>query len=385
LTQKQMSTELSGQRSDSLSGAADALLPWSAVVPAAALAVFLGRGLAPALPGMRSGIEIWITRIETGTSTVPALGAWLTQLTLLSTSWLCMHFSLLLLGQRTLQAPLRLLATVLGAALFAIVALANVAQGRLGHPWLVAGATSALLLAAVAALRALQHPTTRAAGIVLLGTALSGALQLGSRVLALQASSRARATDFMIARGCASAALVVTLGTLLFALYWLWANDRKRQLALTPLALLPAVLVIAAALAGAGEGGAWWQQVAARTLSELRTHPDPLVLVPVRDSIELFTLFVGVLMLTRANTPQAVSAVVGLALISRGNVDIPLCALLLGCAALLCLTLTVAAPRGGSSMGSKREQSRPADPAGPEPAQTTEPAAATKIGATGYP
>lgn len=381
-----MSSDLSAQRSpSSSSSAADTLLPWGAVVPAAALAVFVGRGLAPALPGSRSGIGDWITRIETGTTAVPALGAWLTQLTLLSASWLCMHFSLVLLGQRAVQAPLRFVVTLLGALLFAIVSLANVAQGRLGGTWLIAGACSALILTSLAASRALTRPMTRAAGLVLLGSAASGALQLGSRVLAVEASNRARAADFVVAQRCASAAFVMTAATLLFALYWLWTSDRKRQMALIPAAMLPAVLITFAALAGAGDAGAWWQQLAARTLSELRTHPDPLILVPLRDGTELCALFVGVLVLTRANTPIAVRAVVALALISRGNVDIPLCALLLGCAALLCLTLTSTAERAAPSESSKREQSRRADFANPPSDPAIDRGSTTKMAAAGYP
>jgi hypothetical protein len=381
-----MSSDLSAQRSpSSSSSAADTLLPWGAVVPTAALAVFLGRGLAPALPGSRSGIEAWITRIETGTAMVPALGAWLTQLTLLSLSWLCMHFSLLLLGQRSVPALLRFVVTLLGASLFAIVSLANVAQGQLGGSWLIAAAISALALAGLAASRALARPATRAAGLILLGIQLSGTLQLGSRILAVAASNRARAADFVMAQRCASAAFVLTAATLLFGLYWLWTSDRKRQSALIPLTVLPAVLITMMALTGTGEGGTWLQQLAARTLSELRTHPDPLVSVPLRDAIELCALFVGVLVLTRANKPSSMNAVVALALISRGNVDIPLCALLLGCAALLSLTVTSTEPRATHSNGTKREQPHRIDLSTPPPDQPLARAATTKMAAAGYP
>jgi hypothetical protein len=367
------------------SNAADTLLPWGAVVPAAALAVFLGRGLAPALPGSRAGIEAWITHIETGTTTVPALGAWLTQLTLLSTSWLSMHYSLLLLSRRGIPAPLRFVVTLLGALLFAIVSLANVAQGQLGGSWLIAAASSALLLASLAAARALRQPTTRAAGLILLGSAASGALQLGSRVLALEASNRARAADFVIAQRCASAAFVLTSATLAFALYWLWTSDRRRRGALLALAVVPAVLITSAALSGGGDAGTWWQQLAARTLSELRTHPDPLILVPLRDGIELCALFAGVVVLIRANTPHSLSAVVALALVSRGNVDIPLCALLLGCAALLCLTVTNFGERVTPNNGAKREQPRRTESAAVPADPSLHRASTLKTAAAGYP
>jgi hypothetical protein len=281
-----------------------------------------------------------------------------------------MHFSLMLLGQRGVPAPLRFALTLLGAQLFAIVSLANVAQGQLGSSWLIAAATSATLLAGLSAARALRQPSTRAAGLILLGSAASGALQLGSRVLAVEASNRARAADFVIAQHCASAAFVVTTATVVFALYWLWTSDRKRQIAGIAAAVLPALLITSAALSGGGETGTWWQQLAARTLSELRTHPDPLVLVPLRDGIELCALFAGVVVLTRTNTPSSIKAVVALALISRGNVDIPLCALLLGCAALVCLTFSSSAERIAPSDGTKREQLRRTDPL---PAQTDPP------------
>ncbi|HEX2881114.1 MAG TPA: hypothetical protein VHO25_16395, partial [Polyangiaceae bacterium] len=380
-----MSSDTPQRNPTSSSNAADALLPWGAVVPAAALAVFLGRGLAPALPGSRAGIEAWITHIETGTTTLPALGAWLTQLTLLSASWLSMHFSLVLLGQRSIPAPLRFVVTTLGALLFAIVSLANVAQGQLGGSWLIAAASSALLLATVAAARALRQPTTRATGLILLGSAASGALQLGSRVLALDASNRARAADFVIAQRCASAAFVLTTATLVFALYWLWTSDRKRQITLVALAVLPTGLITSAALSGGGEAGTWWQHLAARTLSELRTHPDPLILVPLRDGVELCALFAGVVVLARANTPTSVSAVAALALISRGNVDIPLCALLLGCAALLCLTVTNAGERVTANNGAKREQTRRAESTATPADPSLHRAPTLKMAAAGYP
>jgi hypothetical protein len=194
----------------------------------------------------------------------------------------------------------------------------------------------------------------------------------------------------MTARICASAAFALTAATVVFALYWVWTSNRKRQLALMPLAILPALLVTGAALAGGGEHGTWWQQLAARTLSELRTHPDPLILVPLRDGIELCALFVGVLVLTRSHTSTAVSAVVGLALISRANVDIPLCALLLGCAALLCLTLTSrnepsGDERAGPPKSAKKEQSLPAISAAESSQPTAEPAPTTKIATADYP
>jgi len=307
-----------------------------ALAVCASLAVLLGRGLAPALPGTRSGIEVWITRIETGSATVPSLAAFLAQLTLLWGGWLCMHLLLNALADRGISAVVRALMTLSGSLMFAIVALANVALAPLTETWLVGIAACAGTLGLLASILAFNRPSLRAAGIVLMIVSVSGLLHVVAGLLALRASSLAHASEFMTARILATLAFGVGALGLVFALYWVIHSGKRLALAL--FALMPPALLIYLSLLGTKDGANFFSLLAARTLNQLRTHPDPLVLPAVRDMVELSAFAVGLLVLSRPVTQAPVRVAVALALISQANIDVPLCALLFSCAALVLIS-----------------------------------------------
>lgn len=310
------------------------------LVVIAVLAALISRALGPALLGSRSGIDTWIMRLETGNETLPGLGAFLTQTTQLCAGWLCVHFVMRVLADSRGPLALRTLITFSGSLLFAIVALANVAVYPLDEPWLLTMAGCALLLSVIAAWQTARHPVSRATCIALLLVTLAAALHLISRSAALHASVQARAADFTLAQRWATAAFVTNCAATLFALYWLLHGRERRWQLLSLLGLLPGALVVWAASGAARPGASFLQVLSAGSLSQLRTHPDPLVLAPLRDLAELSGFAVALLVLTRPRTPSALRAAVGLALVSRASIDTPLCALLLACAALLAAAFT---------------------------------------------
>jgi hypothetical protein len=298
------------------------------------VAVLFGRGVAPALPGTRAGIDVWITRFETGSSNFPALAAWLTQLTLVSGVWLSGLLLQRIVSSKSGTSFARLVITLITPALLMLVGLLNVARDQLGGAWLLGMATSSVLLAATCAIEALRSETTRAAGLVLFLVCFAGLTNTVAKVLALTASTQARALDFTVAQVLATGGFALDAVATLVALGWFLVKPTRGRIIATAVLLASTLYLVFVAFKGTLDGP-WWQVLVARTLDELTTHPDPLVLLPIRNFFELLSFGTAVCVLLKPGALTIASAAIALMLTSRASIDMPLSALILATGALL--------------------------------------------------
>jgi len=286
----------------------------------------IGRALAPALPGSRAGIGLWIAIFDRS-------AAVLAQLTCVFGFLIVTRLLLSGLRERKLGITYRLLALPLAAASATLV----LASGREALPphFTLGVAASSAIVALASAAHALSSARTRAVGLVL-GLAGTAALVFAvARLMSINASERALASLFDTSRSIATFGFVLDIATMAIAALWL-ASRRWLRLAVT----LSVLLTIAALFAWNAARSttydqALWQVLLARTLDELVRHPAPLVPLFVRHAVEVLALMTaGALLLARPRALPLQTAL-ALTLMSRASTDIPLFALLLLVAALL--------------------------------------------------
>jgi hypothetical protein len=289
-------------------------------------ATLVARGLAPALPGSRSGITVWIERSD-------QLGAFLSQLLalygLLLGTWLVLATA----RARHLPGWYRTTAVPVAAAVMVFTALAT------GNPlrpwWTVWLGVGTALFAVAAAARALRRTETRAAGFVLGATALGALLDIVGRVVAVRASEQALAALFNLGRVIATASFTCKVTSLLLVALWLAAR-RWRSAAIVLVILLGGLVAVSVGVSHASEADAtWWMVLVSRALGGLMRHPAPLVAPAFRSMVELSLVVGAVAVLCARRPPRPLLASVALALVSRGATDVPLCAMLLTVAALM--------------------------------------------------
>jgi hypothetical protein len=294
-------------------------------------ATLVARGLAPALPGSRSGIAVWITLSD-------QVGAFLSQL--LALYGLLLGTWLLLATARARHLPrwYRMACTPMAAAVIIFTALAT---GNPLRPWWTAwlGVGTALLAVAAAA-RALGRSETRAAGFVLGAMALGALLDIASRLVALRASEQALSALFNLGRVIATASFTCKVTSLLLVALWLAAR-RWRSTALVLVFVLGGLVAVSVGVSHASDAdAAWWTVLVSRALGGLMRHPTPLVAPAFRSVVELSLIVGAVAVLLARRPPRPLLAIVALALVSRGSTDIPLCAMLLTVAALMAPLVT---------------------------------------------
>jgi hypothetical protein len=294
-------------------------------------ATLVARGLAPALPGSRSGIAVWIALSD-------QLGAFLSQLLafygLLLGTWLVLATA----RARHLPGWYRTASTPVAAAVIVFTALAT------GNPlrpwWTVWLGVGTALLAVAAAARALGRSETRAAGFVLGAMALGALLDIAGRLVALRASEQALSALFNLGRAIATASFTCKVTSLLLVALWLTAR-RWRTTALVLVIVLGGLVAVSLGVSHASEADAsWWTVLASRALAGLMRHPAPLVAPAFRSMVELSLVIGAVAVLLARRPPRPLLAIVALALASRGSTDIPLCAMLLTVAALMAALVT---------------------------------------------
>jgi hypothetical protein len=294
-------------------------------VPVIALAlVALVGGLAarllePALFGAATGIERWIktTKIVANLAspfvavggvafTLRAVGVTLTK-------------SSLGIAYRMLVIP----------AAIATSAVLMAAVARPVEPPLVSVlAVSAIVAAAMGAPIALSHPSTRAVGLVLALTALSGAFDFIGVRLSLWAVDRLSAAEFRVATALVTCgfALEVVLVTAAFACL---AYRRPWRTAVFTGATIALTLTVAWTVhLGNQPYAATGPIVVARAVSELLRPPAPFVPAAARLTLEMASLVAAVaaLVVARRSPP---AALIALCLLARGSLDVPIPALLL--------------------------------------------------------
>jgi hypothetical protein len=299
-------------------------MPIVALALLALLASLSGRLLAPALFGAASGIERWIqvTQITANlASPIVAVGG--------------VAFTLRAVGVTLTKSSLGIAYRMLVIpAAIATSAVLMAAVARVLDPPLVSVlAVSALVTAAMGVPIALARPSTRAVGMVLALTALSGAFDFAGVRMSLWAVDRLSALEFRIAAVLVTCgfALEVLLVAVAFACL---AYRRPIRTAIFTAATIVLTLVVAWTVhAGTQSYASTAPVVIARAVSELLRPPAPLVPPAVRLTLEMASLVavIASLVVARRSPP---AALIALCLLARGSLDVPLPALLLVVAAI---------------------------------------------------
>jgi hypothetical protein len=289
---------------------------------AALVATVVGRGAAPALPGSSAGIGPWITGLE-------QLAGFSTQFMAVMGVSTCVRLLL-----STLDSPsrgFRLVAILTTTTGLPVVISAS--SRHLSTGWLIAlvGLSAALGLAA--ARPALRTAQSRAAGLMLLLVTLGSLVSAFARVLALYASQELEAELFGLARGIATAGLLIDVLSVLLAALWVARRWRFGVGLMASLASLAALVVWLGAHSVELVDGQGWGLFIGRALAALTAHPDPLVETGFRYFVEIYAILVaGVSLWFRR--PLGVGETLCFALLARVSGDVPSCALMLMLAAL---------------------------------------------------
>lgn len=293
--------------------------PWIATL--AVVAVALGRGLSDALAGARSGIETWIHLSSLvsalATQLVAILAATETALLLASTLW-----------RRQLGHVYRLVVLPAGAAVVTLIALS--VRQRLDAELLVVTSLAAAAIATSATAQAVGRPSTRAAGLVIGASTAAGLFYLVARHGALAGGGLGYSdVPARWLRPAATAGFAMDVGATAAALVWLARGTRPR---VTLLCLcgagMVAFLLAWAAAHGAEPDAGLGAILASRFVTALTPHPAPLVADAVHGSFEVFALLAAAVMIWAPGRPQPLRVGLGLVLLARASLDIPLCALL---------------------------------------------------------
>lgn len=306
----------------------------------AALALVLGRGVAPALPGSQSGIARVIAIADKA-------AAFTGQVLMIAGLLLAVRILVLTVREPALPAAYKILGLASGGLVITIALGAARATLDPGPVMIMAlsGAVAALLAVPVL----VRPPRTRALGFVLALQGIASVVQLVARVLSMYASDQAITTLYQSARYLATAVFALDAASIVIALLWLCGSHSRRLLVLSGSLLLPALLVSWMALAGASDAAPMWQVVLSRMFGGMMRHPAPLLAPLLRYTIELFALFAAVSVLVSKRGSALLRSAIALAVLARASSDIPALALCLVISAGLAALATV----------ERRAQSRP--------------------------
>jgi hypothetical protein len=299
-------------------------VPVVALALLALLASVSGRLLSPALFGAATGIERWIQVTQATAnlaSPIVAVGG--------------VAFTLRAVGvtltKRSLGIAYRVL--VIPAAIATSAVLMAAVAHVLDPPLVSVLAVSAIVTAAMGVPIALSRPATRAVGIVLGLTALSGAFDFAGVRLSLWAVDRLSATYFRLASALVTCGFVLEVVLVAVAFTCLAYRRPVRTAVFTGATIVLTLLVAWTVHAGTQPYAGTGPVVVARAVSELLRPPAPLVPPPLRLTLEMASLVAAVaaLVLARRSPP---AALIALCLLARGSLDVPIPALLLVVAAI---------------------------------------------------
>ncbi len=293
---------------------------------AALLATLVGRGIAPAIPGLAVGIAQFIAlsgKVSAFLSQLVAAGGVAAAVRLGATA---LKSPRLDLGYRLIALP--------GAAI--VVALVMAAWARPLEPemcrTMALAAIAASLAGAVASLRVGE---TRASGLVLGSAGLSGLGHLLARELVSRAAERLDSTSLHWAVAVATLATLLDLVALALTLLYLGQGKRKQVAWFAAGVLVPALALGWFAARGSAPGVGIARVLAERTLAQLSRAPAAALPIALRFSITAAVLTAAGLCVVRPSGRGKASVVLALSLLSLGAPDMPLPALWLVVATLL--------------------------------------------------
>jgi len=293
---------------------------------AALLATIVGRGIAPAIPGLAVGIAPFITlsgRVAAFLSQLVAAGGVAAAIRLAGGA---LRLPKLDLGYRLVALP--------GSAI--VIALVMAAWARPLAPELCRMMAFAAIAASLAgALASLRASETRASGLVLGAAGLSGLAHLLARELMSRSAEHLDPGSKHWVIAISALAMLVDLVTLALSLTYL-GHGKSRKIAIAAaLVLLPALALGVFAAHGTAPGAGVLRVLAERALSQLSRSHTSAVPGALRFTVTAALLFAAGACVAKPGERSRASVVLSLSLLSLGATDMPLPALWLVVAALL--------------------------------------------------
>jgi len=321
---------------------------------AALLATVIGRGIAPAIPGLAVGIAPFIVfsgRVSAFLSQLVAAGGVAAAIRLAGGA---LRLPKLDLAYRLVALP--------GSAI--VIALVMAAWARPLEPEMCRTMALAAIAAACAgAVASLRVSETRASGLGLACASASGLTHLLARELVSRAAERLDSTTFHWAVAVATLAALFDLLTLGVTLAYLGQGRMRNVITCCVLVLVPALLLGLFAAHGSAPGAGPSRVLAERSLTLLSRVPAAALPGALRFAITAALLLSAGLCLFKPGLRGKTSVVLALSLLSLGAPDMPLPALWLVVAALLSPKQSLAplesVPRspGGTSAAALSERS----------------------------
>ncbi len=293
---------------------------------AALLATIVGRGIAPAIPGLAVGIAPFITlsgRVAAFLSQLVAAGGVAAAIRLAGGA---LRLPKLDLGYRLVALP--------GSAI--VIALVMAAWARPLAPELCRMMAFAAIAASLSgSLASLRASETRASGLVLGAAGLSGLAHLLARELLSRAAEHLDAASAHWVVAVSVIATLLDLVTLGLCLTYL-GHGRVRKIAIAcALILLPALALGVFAAHGTAPGAGVLRVLAERALGQLSRAPTTAVPGALRFTVTAALLFAAGACVAKPGERGRASVVLSMSLLSLGATDMPLPALWLVVAALL--------------------------------------------------
>ncbi len=291
----------------------------------AVIAVFLGRGLAAALPGAVVGLDAVVNLVLT-------FGAFTSQLFAIAGATVSLRLALWLSTHRGLHWGVKgWLGTT---SLFVCLVVFFAAQPRLFIVGplvlgLLSFASGGLLI--LSGQLSMRFSETRTISRLATLAGFTTLFHTGARLVALDASSTGDGIQFDVARAVATFGATLDLVFVVGAAVWLWFNTRAttRAWGSVVLACLPALFV--------GSPASGPRYVAQRTADAMTSHPDPFLPLFVQWGLECGALTLAALCVLERSQARSARLAVAFALLGRTTSDRPLGALLLLLSALCLL------------------------------------------------
>jgi len=293
----------------------------------AVLATLVGRGIAPAIPGLAVGIAPFIVlsgRVAALMSQLVAAGGVAAAIRVAGGA---LRLPRLDLGYRLVTLP--------GSAI--VVALVMAAWARpLEAELCRLMAIAAITASFASALSSLRQRETRASGLVLGSASLSGASHLLARMLVSRAAERLDSTSLHWAVAAATLATLFDVVALGLCVTYLGRGALPKTARWAAAVLVPAAVISAFAAHGAAPGAGVLRVLLERTLAQLSRAPAAALPAQLRFTITTALLLAAGLCVLKPGERSKASVVLGFSLLSLGAPDMPLPALWLVLAALLC-------------------------------------------------
>jgi hypothetical protein len=211
-------------------------------------------------------------------------------------------------------------ALVVSMSLFAI-------HDRLPPFWAVVLAAVTGLVSLAGAYSAAYTPHTRAIAGVLCAFALGAIARLAAWELATRAGDAASMSLFGVSRGLATASVFFDAAGQLIAVTWLGTRGKWAGQLASTLALGAALVITWSVGRGVHSGAAIWQAMLHSSLADAPGVPPPYAFDALATFLVPAALLLGLVAAFQVQQVAAIVASMTLSLVSRGALDVPLCAL----------------------------------------------------------